>query len=105
MFAEQPYASRGFSMSEAVPPPEAYPAPIQPVPEPIPAAPGLDDPHAFVVVPGDETLEEVEMKLILRCLDRFGGNRTKTADALGVSVRTIRNKLGRYRKMGVEVPE
>ena len=42
------------------------------------------------------TLEEMERRLILRTLDRTGGNRTRTADQLGVSVRTIRNKLHQY---------
>jgi DNA-binding NtrC family response regulator len=42
------------------------------------------------------TLEEVERELILGTLDRLGGNRTRTAEKLGVSVRTIRNKLHQY---------
>ena len=42
------------------------------------------------------TLEEMEKRLILRTLDKTGGNRTRTADMLGVSVRTIRNKLHQY---------
>ena len=42
------------------------------------------------------TLEEMERRLIMRTLDRTGGNRTRTADLLGVSVRTIRNKLHQY---------
>ncbi|MEN6626559.1 MAG: sigma-54 dependent transcriptional regulator [Candidatus Sumerlaeia bacterium] len=46
--------------------------------------------------PQPETLEEMERRLILRTLERTGGNRTRTADLLGVSVRTIRNKLNQY---------
>ncbi|HNY27613.1 MAG TPA: sigma-54 dependent transcriptional regulator [Candidatus Sumerlaeota bacterium] len=48
--------------------------------------------------PGEEiiTLEEMEKRLILRTLDRVNGNRTRAADLLGVSVRTIRNKLNLY---------
>jgi two-component system response regulator FlrC len=42
------------------------------------------------------TLEEMERRLILQTLDRTGGNRTRTADLLGVSVRTIRNKINQY---------
>jgi transcriptional regulator with PAS, ATPase and Fis domain len=106
--APQPQ-ERPLSMFEAVPAREQYAA----IPSPLQAPPdqshqfvtGLEDPSAFVVVPGEETLEAVEQKLILRSLERFGGNRTKTAEALGVSVRTIRNKLGRYRKLGIEVPD
>ncbi len=43
-----------------------------------------------------ETLEAMERRLILSTLERTGGNRTRTADLLGVSVRTIRNKLNQY---------
>lgn len=48
--------------------------------------------------PDDEpvTLQEMERRMILRTLARTGGNRTRTADLLGVSVRTIRNKLHEY---------
>ena len=42
------------------------------------------------------TLEEMERRLIMATLDKTGGNRTRTADLLGVSVRTIRNKLNQY---------
>ncbi len=42
------------------------------------------------------TLEEMERRLIMNTLNRTGGNRTRTADMLGVSVRTIRNKLSQY---------
>ena len=44
----------------------------------------------------DITLEEMEKKLILNTLDRVNGNRTQAAQILGVSVRTIRNKLNQY---------
>lgn len=42
------------------------------------------------------TLEEMERRMILNTLDRTGGNRTRAAEVLGVSVRTIRNKLNAY---------
>ena len=47
---------------------------------------------------GDDclTLEELERRLITHTLERTGGNRTRTADLLGVSVRTIRNKIHQY---------
>lgn len=41
-------------------------------------------------------LEDVERDLILKTLARCGGNRTWAADILGISVRTLRNKLLRY---------
>jgi len=42
------------------------------------------------------TLEEMEKRLIQHTLQKVGGNRTKAAKALGVSVRTIRNKIKKY---------
>jgi len=39
------------------------------------------------------TVEEVERALILQTLERCHGNRTMAAAMLGISVRTIRNKL------------
>ena len=41
-------------------------------------------------------LDDVEKDLILGTLVRCGGNRTWAADILGISVRTLRNKLNRY---------
>jgi DNA-binding NtrC family response regulator len=50
------------------------------------------------------TLEEVERVLILRTLDDFEGNRTRTAVALGISVRCLRDKLRHFRDQGFAVP-
>jgi len=57
---------------------------------PGPAAPGPS--------PAEEalSLEEVEKRHILATLDRCGGNRTQAAKKLGISVRTMRNKLHEY---------
>ena len=41
-------------------------------------------------------LEEAERRLILATLEHFGGNKRRTADALGVSLKTIYNRLKRY---------
>ena len=41
-------------------------------------------------------LEEVERDYLLATLRRFGGNRSRTAEALGVSQKTLYNKLRRY---------
>ena len=35
--------------------------------------------------------------LILTTLEELNGNRTRTAERLGISIRTLRNKLGQYR--------
>ncbi len=42
------------------------------------------------------TLEEMEKRLIQQTLDKVRGNRTQAAEILGVSVRTIRNKVKKY---------
>jgi DNA-binding NtrC family response regulator len=39
------------------------------------------------------TIREMEQLLIERTLERVGGNRTRAAELLGVSIRTLRNKL------------
>lgn len=44
------------------------------------------------------TLEEIERRYILHTLKQFSNNKTKAAQALDVSVRTLRNKLDLYRK-------
>ncbi len=43
-------------------------------------------------------LKEVERKLIFQTLDRTNGNRTHAAKMLGISVRTLRNKLNEYKE-------
>ncbi|TMQ67433.1 MAG: sigma-54-dependent Fis family transcriptional regulator [Candidatus Eisenbacteria bacterium] len=44
-----------------------------------------------------EPLEEVERKAILGTLQRFAQNKTRAARALGISLKTLHNKLRRYR--------
>ncbi|HIE04595.1 MAG TPA: sigma-54-dependent Fis family transcriptional regulator [Candidatus Latescibacteria bacterium] len=50
---------------------------------------------------GATTLAEMERRLILKTLREEGGNRTRTAQRLGISVRTLRNKLHQYRERGL----
>lgn len=49
------------------------------------------------------TLRETEKYLILKNLEENNGNRTQTAESLGISVRTLRNKLNEYRQEGVDI--
>jgi two-component system response regulator FlrC len=49
-------------------------------------------------------LEEVERELILSSLSQFCGNRTFAANVLGISVRTMRNKINEYAAQGISVP-
>ncbi|RXF75814.1 sigma-54-dependent Fis family transcriptional regulator, partial [Desulfovibrio sp. DS-1] len=48
-------------------------------------------------------LHEMERIMILKGLEVTSGNRTQAAELLGISVRTLRNKLNEYRGMGIEV--
>ena len=51
------------------------------------------------------TVADVERDLILDTLDHCLGNRTHAAKILGISIRTLRNKLNEYEAEGVDVPE
>ena len=44
------------------------------------------------------SLKEMEKNVIFTALDQTNGNRTHAAEILGISVRTLRNKLNEYRK-------
>ncbi|MGE5203497.1 MAG: sigma-54-dependent transcriptional regulator [Acidobacteriota bacterium] len=50
------------------------------------------------------TVADVERDLILETLNHCLGNRTHAANILGISIRTLRNKLQQYRQEGVPVP-
>src|SRR5215468_5447636 len=50
------------------------------------------------------TVAEVERDLILETLKHCLGNRTHAANILGISIRTLRNKLNEYAGAGVPVP-
>ena len=49
-------------------------------------------------------LRDVERMVIFDTLEQTGGNRTHAAKILGISVRTLRNKLNEYKADGVAVP-
>ncbi|NIJ20821.1 DNA-binding NtrC family response regulator [Sphingomonas naasensis] len=49
------------------------------------------------------TVEEVERELILHTLTRCHGNRTSASNILGISVRTMRNKLRTFIEAGIAV--
>ncbi len=51
---------------------------------------------------GERTLRDMEKNLIFDTLNKVQGNRTKASKILGISVRTMRNKLHEY---GCDVPE
>ena len=61
-----------------------------------PAAQVVDSRMQGPVIP----LHEMERIMILKGLEVTSGNRTQAADLLGISVRTLRNKLNEYRAAG-----
>lgn len=67
---------------------------LSPPPESI--EPFQNPPPLLQFRPGEKPLAQIQKEVILATLDRFQGNRTKTAEALGISARTIRNKLKKY---------
>jgi DNA-binding NtrC family response regulator len=61
-------------------------------------------PHQIVPMLIGATVGEVERELVLQTLARCDGNRTRAARVLGVSVRTLRNKIRQYAAEGIDVP-
>ena len=49
------------------------------------------------------TLHEMEKRLILSTLAQENNNRTKASEVLGISVRTLRNKLNEYSGEGIQI--
>jgi len=57
---------------------------------------GREDQPAQAEVPVGLSLQEMERKMIEATLERFGGHRSKTAEALGIGLRTLTGKLRSY---------
>jgi len=55
-----------------------------------------EGPAAVPDVPVGISLEEMDRKLIEATLEHFGGHRAKTAQALGIGLRTLTSKLRQY---------
>ena len=79
----------------------------------VPQATGTGMPHDGSSVSADvtagglvgKTVAEVERDLIIDTLKHCLGNRTHAANILGISIRTLRNKLNQYNSDGVPVPQ
>ena len=52
--------------------------------------------NGVTIAPG-MTVDEAEQKLILATLDSSGGNKTRAAEMLGISLKTLHNKLNRFK--------
>jgi DNA-binding NtrC family response regulator len=62
-----------------------------------PIPPPADPPaHGVTIAPG-MTVDEAEEKLIKATLEAAAGNKTRAAEMLGISLKTLHNKLNRFR--------
>ena len=61
---------------------------------------GMHPAHALEA-PRMVTLEEIEKNQILRVLDKHQGNKPAVAAELGISLKTLYNKLNRYAELGL----
>ncbi|MCF8496261.1 MAG: sigma-54 dependent transcriptional regulator [Alphaproteobacteria bacterium] len=68
------------------------------------AAPlALQNPGAVESLIG-RSIADVERDMIINTLEHCLGNRTHAANILGISIRTLRNKLNQYHDEGVKIP-
>ena len=67
-------------------------------------APQALTPHDIVPMLIGSTVEAIERELVLQTLTRCEGSRTRAARLLGVSVRTLRNKIRQYAGDGLDIP-
>ena len=58
-----------------------------------------------LVIRSGTTVEDMERALILETLRAKNNNRTEAAKLLGISIRTLRNKLNDYRQGGLVIAE
>src|SRR6202167_5311825 len=78
---------------------------------PMPASPAAETARAASIAAEavtrglvGQTVAAVEQQLIIDTLSHCLGNRTHAANILGISIRTLRNKLKEYADAGVSVP-
>ncbi|NNE07120.1 MAG: sigma-54-dependent Fis family transcriptional regulator [Gemmatimonadetes bacterium] len=64
------------------------------------ADPVSEDAGTGILENPKSVLEKMEEELLLRAIQECGGNRTEAARRLGITTRTLRNKLHRMGKMG-----
>jgi DNA-binding NtrC family response regulator len=63
-----------------------------------PVEPAADPTAADVQLRVGTTVDEAERRLILRTLAHTGNNKTRAAEILGISLKTLHNKLNRYNR-------
>ena len=75
--------------------------PMIPASDHPPLAPRTDEIIPLLI---GTTVDQVERELVLHTLVRCNGNRTRAARMLGLSIRTLRNKIRLYTAHGIDVP-
>ena len=86
-----------------VPAPAAVPQTAAPAPAQTEEPKQVQNPGGVETLVG-RTISDVERDMILNTLDHCLGNRTQAANILGISIRTLRNKLNQYKDEGVKLP-
>ncbi|QJT08934.1 sigma-54-dependent transcriptional regulator [Oceanidesulfovibrio marinus] len=107
-----PISTSHFLLDDTWTPPEEAAEPVEEVSSTPPQ--DVAEPHAPAPLSGESMenvladrvlpLSEMERIMIMRGLKQTSGNRTQAAEMLGISVRTLRNKLNEYRSRGLDVP-
>ncbi|MBK6897063.1 MAG: sigma-54-dependent Fis family transcriptional regulator [Alphaproteobacteria bacterium] len=92
-----------FLQSGPLSSPGAEAAAARPAVAPSSAAAPLQNEGAVENLIG-RTIADVERDMILNTLDHCLGNRTHAAKVLGISIRTLRNKLNQYKDEGLKIP-
>jgi DNA-binding NtrC family response regulator len=62
------------------------------------ASPRAPEGSTAVTISPGMTVDEAEQKLIVATLDASGGNKTRAAEMLGISLKTLHNKLNRMKQ-------
>lgn len=88
--------------AQDMPEQQAFTSLNTPLPSPCVADQTVDALRRILV---GHTIADVERHLILDTLAFCLGNRTHAARILGISIRTLRNKLNEYMEAGIAVPE
>jgi DNA-binding NtrC family response regulator len=61
-----------------------------------PVTGSVEEPRASAPHPAAVKLKDVEREVILKTLASMGNNKTRAAEVLGISLKTLHNKLNRY---------
>jgi DNA-binding NtrC family response regulator len=80
---------------------QSFAEPTIPAPDHPTLAPRTDEIIPLLI---GTTVDQVERELVLHTLVRCNGNRTRAARMLGLSIRTLRNKIRLYTADGIDVP-